>query len=701
MNTYSNRIVSGVSASCCQWGAVAAVAIATLGLGGSLAAAPLVESDHDAYYPGEDIVVKFWDGPGGSKDWIGIYPPEVEPGPTPSTLWRYVDDTQNGDVGFREGSVHFPGGLALAGDWVVYFLLNDAYTKVATNQFRIVDPGSPLVRPNKRLYAPGEAITITFANGPANPKDWVGVYKAGETPGGGPTSTIWNYVDDTQNGNVGNANGSVSFPSGLSVAGDYVAYLLLNDGYDILASERFRVAAPSADGARVVTLSPSNGSTGIPPTLSFRATLTDGSTKVAPGSVALQLDDVAVTPQVTVDGALTTVTYTSPVLAAAGSTHTWVLTFRDTASPANTITTRSTITVGDYVNVTLPNPLFFENFDSVAEGSLPAGWTHKSYATPSNDAEDFGDLGSASFARWTVVAADRFQNPFATYGNPENMTDDYRRVLTPNPFNVVNGAAISGPLAQGRFLFGNSGYANTASSQVLFVETPDFNLSGKTNIYLSFHSLWEQNQDSIASIEYSINKGATWLPVAYFINRGDLIMTTDPAPNEATLDVVATLTAEYADVARYTNDSGEDVGGTYGAFISATADQSLAPFIHGRVDDNPAESKRVEWFPLAQAGNQSSVRVRFLHAGTDSWYFGIDNFGLYSVASSGGEPPKLAASRDGTTLVLSWPSTATGFVLESSVTLAAGSWQAVPGVSGNTHRVNTSTAAAAYYRLRQ
>jgi hypothetical protein len=36
---------------------------------------------------------------------------------------------------------------------------------------------------------------------------------------------------------------------------------------------------------------------------------------------------------------------------------------------------------------------------------------------------------------------------------------------------------------------------------------------------------------------------------------------------------------------------------------------------------------------LPAADNQSHVRLRFAHAGTDSWYFGIDEVGFYSIAS--------------------------------------------------------------------
>jgi hypothetical protein len=56
---------------------------------------------------------------------------------------------------------------------------------------------------------------------------------------------------------------------------------------------------------------------------------------------------------------------------------------------------------------------------------------------------------------------------------------------------------------------------------------------------------------------------------------------------------------------------------------------TLANSISPRVDDNSTESKRVELFRLPLADNQPTVRFRFTHAGRDSWYFGLDDFGLY------------------------------------------------------------------------
>jgi hypothetical protein len=78
--------------------------------------------------------------------------------------------------------------------------------------------------------------------------------------------------------------------------------------------------------------------------------------------------------------------------------------------------------------------------------------------------------------------------------------------------------------------------------------------------------------------------------------------------------------------------------GNYGAFIGVSSSlwSTLAPYISPRLNDDPVESKRVELFRLSAADNQSHVRFRFAHAGTDSWYFGVDEFGLYSIPSASG-----------------------------------------------------------------
>jgi hypothetical protein len=599
------------------------------------AQAPSVITDHATYLPGETIVVFFKNGPGNRKDWIGLYPEGIVPGTgTPSTRWYYVDNTQAGNQGLKEGAVTFTGGLNLAGDWVAFLLLNDEWDTLAQVSFRVADPTMPLVRTDKRVYAPGEKISITFTNGPANPKDWIGVYPADRTPGAG--SLLWMYADGTTSGNTGKADGTISFANGLPNPGDYVVYLLSNDTYDGLANEPFTVSPPTAK-ARLLGVQPADGATGVSPKPTYTAVLTNGTTKVVAGTITLQLDSATVNPVVSSQGEATTVSYLPPSLLASESRHVFELTCQDNATPPNEIKSVVTFTVGAYRNIVLPAPLYFENFDQAPEGQLPAGWTEKSHTEAQNPEFDLGNLDSASYATWTVVNAERFQGSFVTYSDPANPPDwgtDYHRVLSVNPLNVVNGVVLNEPLAKGRFVFGNSGYRN-GRSQVLYLFTPDFDLTGKHDVFLSFHSLWEQNQDSFGAVEYSIDGGATWLPVVYMVDAPDVLR--DPQGN---VDAVATLTAEYADAARYLDpDTGEEKGGSYGAFVGAEIGPELGAFISPRVNDDPVESKRVELFRLPQADNRQRVRVRFAHAGTDSWYFGVDDFGLYSIPTV--KPPTI------------------------------------------------------------
>jgi len=148
-------------------------------------------------------------------------------------------------------------------------------------------------------------------------------------------------------------------------------------------------------------------------------------------------------------------------------------------------------------------------------------------------------------------------------------------------------------------------------------------------------------------------------------------------------------------VAVYTDPvSGQQMGGYYGAFIGAPVGPELAPYISPRVDDNPVESKRVEVFRLTQADNQPAVRFRFAHAGTDSWYFGVDDFGLYSI------PAVLAVSRQGNNVFISWPVPMPGYQLESTDSLANPHWTSVGDLGGNSF-TEPVTAGAKYYRLRK
>jgi hypothetical protein len=658
--------------------------------------AQTVATDRENYFPGEPISVAFGRGPGNTKDWIGLYPDGVVPGSTPSTVWDYVDGTQSGKLGLKQGTVTFKAGLQLAGVWNAQFLLNDGYGVLATAVFNVIDPAAPAVRPDHRNYSPGQSIVVGFTNGPANAKDWIAVNKAGQTPGPG-TSVLWLYVDGTKGGAKGLADGAVTFAGGLP-AGEYRAFLLENDGYTVLASEPITVAVPAQTGPLLLSMLPGDGASGVPADALCTATITNGTlASVVKSSVVLTLDGVAVPAVVTATAAQVTVAHTNATLLAPGSTHAYVLAYSDNASPAVKYRATNTFSVVAWTDVVLPAPFVFEDFDAVAEGELPAGWRRESHTDVQNPELDFGNLDSAVYATWTAVDAARFAGRFVTYSNPTTpdaeATDYGQRVNVPNPANVVNGKVLREPLARGRFLFSDSGYRN-GSAQVDFLYTPDFDVSGHPNVHVAFKSLWEQNQDSIAALEYSFDLGETWQPVAYFLDGRDIVRTEG-----GDVDAEATFDAAHADVATYIDDStGETVGGTYGAFIAAPVSAALAPYIQARVDDDPVGSKRYESFALPGLANRSKVRFRFAHAGTDSWYWGIDDFGLYSVSPSA--PPVLVTKRVAGGIEVSWPEGTTGYTIETALKLSDAAWTPLVGVTGN-KLLLTPEAAAKFVRLRR
>ncbi len=459
-----------------------------------------------------------------------------------------------------------------------------------------------------------------------------------------------------------------------------------------------------AVGPQVVTLTPANGQVSVAPDYLYRATITNLTTAINTSTIQLKFNGSAVAPAPTItqDAGLTTVGYQLAGLLPSGSTNRYTLTYNDDGVPAKTYTNVVEYTVAAYVNIQLPAPIVLENFNSTAEGSLPAGWTGINLDTQRDPTSEpnitVTNLDSAAYTNWTVVDAARFTGTFDTYSDlfngltqPAGYGEDYQRVLSVNPSNVVNGV-FQRNLATGGMAFGNSGYRRDALGQIMYLFSPDFDLTGKTNVYLSFHSLWEQNQDSIASVEYSTNLGTNWLPIVYLLNGPAVATNLD-----GSIDALTTFTNIPGGVAQYIDPvSTETVGGYYGAFIGVASNQwaTLAPYISKRVDDNTVESKRVEIFRLPQADNQPKIRLRFAHAGTDSWYFGVDDVGLYSLPAV-----KLTSIvRSGGNVSVTW-SGAAGTKLQKTTSLTSPNWQDVPGSNGASSVSEPASSAGAYYRL--
>lgn len=91
--------------------------------------------------------------------------------------------------------------------------------------------GGPSLSLDKTTYEPGETITVTFAHGPGNATDWIGIYPKGITPGS-KASTLFLYTNGTSSGGGNLTDGSVTFPaSSLGLGQNYRVWFLANGKY--------------------------------------------------------------------------------------------------------------------------------------------------------------------------------------------------------------------------------------------------------------------------------------------------------------------------------------------------------------------------------------------------------------------------------------------------------------------------------------
>jgi len=400
--------------------------------------------------------------------------------------------------------------------------------------------------------------------------------------------------------------------------------------------------------------------------------LSDGtSTTVADASIALKVDGSTVTPVKSRNGSVVTVTYTPAGLQFPGDHHTASLTFTNSAGA----TLSKTWSFYGLKNIVLPAPVVGENFDSYAEGDVPTDWTAWNFTDSRTPGLDISDLNSDSYLGWIVVSKERLDGLKGNIALPAQ----------PNQFS--NGVPVTASnLCQGNILYAESDVRG--GNQVQFITTKAFNLSSVANAAVSFFNLYEQNQDNIGSVEYSVDGGTNWLPVAYYLDQtdrgGDIRLMPD-----GTIDAVSTFTNANTDTAVWT-DNEVSKGGNYGDGIAAPISQALARFIAPRNNDDPVFDKRLEIYRLPMASHKSDVRLRFGQLGTGSWFFGIDNLCFYDVAAP--VTPQLSAQvAPGKSLALSW--TGDGTLLEAPA--VTGPWT-ISWSQANPQTLSTASGSKFY-----
>lgn len=185
--------------------------------------------------PSENIAITFEYAPGNTRDWVAIYQKGQTPGGPASTQWNYLNGSKSAPAApILNGTVSFPASALTAGnrEWFATLLVNDGYTEAALRIPFFVGTTPVLTLP-KTEYNVGETVRITYANAPATNtaprnKDWVAIYRVGETPGD-DYSTDWSYLT--------NASGFRDFAN--LPKGYYFATYLVNDEWFEIAERVF------------------------------------------------------------------------------------------------------------------------------------------------------------------------------------------------------------------------------------------------------------------------------------------------------------------------------------------------------------------------------------------------------------------------------------------------------------------------------
>lgn len=375
----------------------------------------------------------------------------------------------------------------------------------------------------------------------------------------------------------------------------------------------------------IQTRDPAVNATRISPTPNIHVVLNQGDTVVNSGSIQLLLDG-AIIPGTSVTPSPPTFDITASVstIMDPNSLHTLRLIWQD--SVVGNKTNSWAFTVIPYQNVNLPAPFYFEDFNGLTEnpsgpGPLPAGWSVANQTTQDHIGFDINDRDSDAYRDWVLVSSGRF----GTWGAD-------RTALPPI---VLNGTMLPS-LADGNLMWAESDQrCGGCQGQYQELYTADINCTGRTNVYVAFKSIYMQNQDNMNCAEYSINQGASWLPVRYLFctlgngENSDIYYTNNPS-GQPVIDVGATFNT--VDPNRNWSPDVSPVHATnYGIYIKAPISTALIPFIVGYTNDDNLNGKEIVIVRLAQADGQPKVRFRFLDTGTSAWFWGIDDLGLYEI----------------------------------------------------------------------
>ena len=125
-----------------------------------------------------------------------------------------VSQPKNGTLSGSAPNLTYSPKANFNGDDSFTFKVFDglANSNTATVAISVKGVAKPKVMLSKTEYLNNEKIRVDFSGGPGNKKDWIGIFRKGQKPGG-IESVQWNYVDGTESGTNGKSFGLLEFNS--------------------------------------------------------------------------------------------------------------------------------------------------------------------------------------------------------------------------------------------------------------------------------------------------------------------------------------------------------------------------------------------------------------------------------------------------------------------------------------------------------
>ena len=186
--------------------------------------------------PGTTMTVAVSGGPANPLDWVGLF--EIGAPDTHSSLaWSYLNGLQTAPtVGATSASLAFQAP-ATAGLYEFRFYRNNSFERLATSPPVLAPTADRALLVNNAAFPTvvtgiaGTSVRVDVLNGPANARDWVGLYPIGAPNQG---SLDWAYSNGTRtppSSGVRSATLTFALPV---TGGSYEFRFFQNDGYTLL-----------------------------------------------------------------------------------------------------------------------------------------------------------------------------------------------------------------------------------------------------------------------------------------------------------------------------------------------------------------------------------------------------------------------------------------------------------------------------------